>query len=50
MKTIFSTCPYSQARTNEFFTLANQILQAAETMLTGKTEAQSMIAAYKAQA
>ena len=47
MKTIFSTCPYSQARTNEFFTLANQILQAAETMLTGKTEAQSMIAAYK---
>ena len=47
MKTIFSTCPYSQARTNEFFTLANQVLQAAETMLAGKTEAQSMIAAYK---
>ena len=47
MKTIFSTCPYSQARTNEFFTLANQILQAAETMLAGKTEAQPMIAAYK---
>lgn len=47
MDKIFISCNFQRVHVNEFFTLANQVLQAAETMLTGKTEAQPMIAAYK---
>lgn len=47
MDKIFILCNFQRAHVNEFFTLANQTLQAAETMLAGKTEAQPMIAAYK---
>lgn len=47
MDKIFISCNFQRAHVNEFFTLANQTLQAAETMLAGKTEAQPMIAAYK---